>query len=321
MRYLILTVLLSVVQAGSPAPRQASNSCTSARAGDQRQTKKKNEPSNGSPSAINQNQSCGTDSGAKTNGNDNTEHSVAISNLPPVTINGPRRDWADWGTWLFAALLAVTSLLQVWLLRRTLIFARRQTHEIKRQRSYMRLQWKAMRDQIESADKQFLMSHRPWVTVFGKIENQDLVFNEREASIAISLVLKNGGTAPALNTVIVNQGLIFGPMPSTPAETRLAIDCGQRQSLFPINNETGALLLPNDTQPTDTTLRTQTPINDRQPQEVWFSLCIRYTDEKGIAHGTGLLWKFIHVNGSHEIQPYGTVRGRFMQIHVGNEAY
>jgi hypothetical protein len=144
MKYLILTMLLTVGQASSPVPRQTPDSATNASNGNQKDTNSPNGPTNQTPASIDK-------QAQTTNHNEPTEkqneadiqHSVVVREFPPVTINS-RRDWADWGAWFFTFLLAVTSALQVWLLCRTLIFARRQTHEIKRQRSYMRLQWVQM---------------------------------------------------------------------------------------------------------------------------------------------------------------------------------
>jgi len=138
MRYLILTVLLTVGQASSPIPRQTPYSSTSARTGDQHNTKKKNEPSNTSSSAINQNQSGSTNSDAAQNGSEDTDHPITVGKLPPVTITPAKRDWVDWGYWGFGGLLALTGILQIWLLFRTLRITTRQAEIAERQESQMR---------------------------------------------------------------------------------------------------------------------------------------------------------------------------------------
>lgn len=290
MRYLLLIVFLTVVQATAPVSRHIRNS-----------------PAN-RPSV----QETQTD----------TQHPVVVRELPPLTIN-TRRDWADWGTWLFTCLLAITSMLQVWLLCRTLVFARRQTHEIKRQRSYMRLQWKAMRDQINLAEKQFLLTNRPWVTVTGAIQNGDLFVDDRGlVSISISYSVKNGGAAPAIGTMVLNSELIIGPLPRSPLEARQTINCSKNPD-FILSSMVGVLVIPGDSFETkDYLVQTRILQDFTQPQEVWFTQCIRYTDELGELHGTGLLWRF-ESDGERafRIRKSSMLRGQFVRIGIGNESY
>ena len=142
MKLFILTMLLSIAQTSPPTPRQTPDSATSASQTSNNQASRKQQPTDSS--SITSKEQPPTTNGNRGDQTDkNTNNPIRIGELPPVTISS-RRDWADWGTWFFTLLLAVTSALQVWLLCRTLIFARRQTHEIKRQRSYMRLQWVQM---------------------------------------------------------------------------------------------------------------------------------------------------------------------------------
>ncbi len=151
------------------------------------------------------------------------------------------------------------------------------------------------------------------------------------AHISISYTLKNGGTAPAIGTFTIGSGLIVGPMPRTPEETRRIIDCGKvtrtpRPGGMPptidkFSGDVGVLILPGDTQEIKSTLHTpkgQTKVT--RPQEVWFPLCIRYKDDLGDYHGTGVLWKFV-ADGGNEIQGVESVEGSFKQIGIGNEAY
>jgi hypothetical protein len=93
------------------------------------------------------------------------EHSVSISKLPPVTMASPKRDWADWGIWVFTLLLAATSVLQIWLLRRTLTYVRRQAHEMRHQRHEMWRQRKAMMEQVEIANRSLVAQFRPTIVV------------------------------------------------------------------------------------------------------------------------------------------------------------
>jgi len=46
------------------------------------------------------------------------QNSISVSKLfPPLTVV-TKRDWADWGYWVFGGLLVIVGFLQVWLLRR-----------------------------------------------------------------------------------------------------------------------------------------------------------------------------------------------------------
>jgi hypothetical protein len=217
--------------------------------------------------------------------------------------------------------LAIVGIFQAVLLCKTLKFVGRQTHEMKRQRSVMHLQWKALKDQVEMAKNQFSISHRPWVTVSGEIETGLLIFEGTGAKVTVSFALKNGGTAPALETTNMNQGLIFGPLPRTPEETRKVISCDRGDAFLPAG--VGTLILPNETYKVHLPLEIpqgQIVANARS-QEVWFTICIRYKDEHGNNHGTGLLWRFVSDDGKRTIEPRGAVRGNFERIGIGNESY
>jgi hypothetical protein len=141
---LYLGVLMSVVQAGPPIPRQTPNGSAGTSKTDQKNANSKNRPAYQVPAAINESEQP-QEHDEPTEGQSQTDaqHPITIRELPPVTINS-RRDWADWGTWLFTFLLAVTGGFQVWLLCRTLAFSRRQTIEMQKQRNYMGLQWNQM---------------------------------------------------------------------------------------------------------------------------------------------------------------------------------
>jgi hypothetical protein len=59
--------------------------------------------------------------------------SVNIDKIPPVTVVPQKRDWADWGYWVFSALLVVVGGFQVWLLWRTLGAITEQANLMERQ--------------------------------------------------------------------------------------------------------------------------------------------------------------------------------------------
>lgn len=76
-----------------------------------------------------------------------TERSVGITRLPPVTLNPSKRDAADWGYWAFSGLLVVVGSLQVWLLFKTLSAIQRQGDQMEHQTNALRRQGVSMRRQ------------------------------------------------------------------------------------------------------------------------------------------------------------------------------
>lgn len=190
---------------------------------------------------------------------------------------------------------------------------------------------KAAADSVEAInrqagimERQFSISHRPWVTVSGGIKtNGPLVFDNSGAHVSISYLVRNGGIAPAIGTLTMMSALFVGPMPRTPDEARRAIGCGNNSAGLS-GNSIGVLILPNDAyEVSNFPLHTQQgqPVNYTEPQEVWFTICIRYTDELGNPHGTGLLWRFDSSGGERSILPKGAVQGQFTQIGFGNESF
>jgi hypothetical protein len=156
MKILALAVLLAVMQASPPVPGQTADSSDDASRSVQRQTQtdaKKELPAKSSPS-VNSEQPPSHDARGNGQGTENAEPSMSISKLPSVTIASPKRDWADWGVWVFTLLLAATSVLQIWLLSRTLRYVRRQTHEMRHQRHEMWRQRKAMQGQVAEMESQ-----------------------------------------------------------------------------------------------------------------------------------------------------------------------
>ena len=117
-------MLLTIVQAPPPVPRKAADDTARARADIQK---------NGD---YNQTNPSATPTSLKADGNgpaggqseeqhyDNAQHAIQISKLPPVSV---KRDWADWGGWLFSGLLAVTGVFQILLLQLTWKTIKRQT--------------------------------------------------------------------------------------------------------------------------------------------------------------------------------------------------
>jgi hypothetical protein len=143
-------VILAVMQTAPAVRRQTPDNPTRATANVQAQSKRSHAPLLPSPATneTNSNRPAESDSGEQ--GQKNAEHSVAISKLPAVALDAPKRDWADWGTWGFNLLLVAVGALQVVLLRWTLRVIRRQAKEMIRQRILMRKQWSEMAQQTAS---------------------------------------------------------------------------------------------------------------------------------------------------------------------------
>jgi hypothetical protein len=157
MKVLAFAVLLTVMQAARPVPQQAADSAAGASNPLQKDASDKKAQS-GTPVITAKPRPAESDQSDSSNNSDDgkqdTQHSIRINKLLPATIPSPKRDWADWGTWGFTFLLAITSGFQVWLLCRTLTFVRRQTHEMKRQRVTMGGQLKVMQGQLAAMERQ-----------------------------------------------------------------------------------------------------------------------------------------------------------------------
>ena len=154
MQYIVLAVILAVMQAFLPVPRQASDSSAGASKNVQNQPGSEQADPKHSPAPVNADQPQGHDANTDKKTKENGQQSVKITEPITVDVVRPQTTWTDRGVWFFNLCLAVTSALQVWLLCRTLAFIRRQTHEMKRQRITMREQLKAMQGQLVQAGKQ-----------------------------------------------------------------------------------------------------------------------------------------------------------------------
>jgi hypothetical protein len=133
MKYVVLSILLALVQTLPPVPRQAANNSAGTSCRIQSQISPNKTPPAQSPPPVNANAAPSHDANRSEQGTDNSQHSISVSKLPPVTVVTTKRDWADWGYWVFSGLLVVVGGLQVWLLRRTLGAIQRQADLMERQ--------------------------------------------------------------------------------------------------------------------------------------------------------------------------------------------
>jgi hypothetical protein len=154
MKLLALTVLLAVMQAAPPVPRQTANNPTGAAANVQSKSTADQAQPAPSPASLKADSNGPTNADSGEQHHENAEHPVSVTKLPPVTLNPSKRDAADWGYWAFSLLLVAVGFLQVWLLYHTLVAIRRQAHEMRRQRHEMRRQRLVMSSQFETMKAQ-----------------------------------------------------------------------------------------------------------------------------------------------------------------------
>jgi len=135
MKIFILAVCLTIVQAAPPIPRKTANNPAGARGDTQSQAKEKNKPAD-APLPVDQNQSQAADGNRGNQAGKNADNPVKISELPPVTVLPAKRNWADWGYWVFSFLLVIVGALQVWLLSLQLGTINRQADIADQQRTH-----------------------------------------------------------------------------------------------------------------------------------------------------------------------------------------
>lgn len=143
-----------------------------------------------------------------------------------MTINGPTRDWADWGTWAFNGLLFVVGALQVVLLCWTLRVIRRQAKEMIRQRILMRKQWAEMSQQTISlkeyveATKEAVKAAQ--VSAQAAKDNVELIIDKDRARIQVrptGLVITSRGSLEIDNDKVIFEWYNFGATQAFPLKS------------------------------------------------------------------------------------------------------
>jgi hypothetical protein len=128
---LIFAVLLAVMQTTPPVPRQTPDSTTSTSGKVQKQSKSNKTAAAQTPPIVKTDATPTTTGNDGKQGQDNKEHSISIGKLPTVTVDPPKRDWVDWGIWLFNGLLVVVGFLQYRILRRQAVLMGNHATELK----------------------------------------------------------------------------------------------------------------------------------------------------------------------------------------------
>lgn len=131
MKPLVLAVFLAIMQAAPPVPGKTPNSSASAGEEVKNEGSAKQQPTAQSLTTVNNPVKPQSAKGDGTQqAKENTDHTVAISKLPPVSIT---RSWPDWGLWVFNGLLVLVGAFQVGLLLGTLRAIKRQADNMDRQ--------------------------------------------------------------------------------------------------------------------------------------------------------------------------------------------
>jgi hypothetical protein len=160
-----LAVLLTIMQTSPPVPRKAADNSAQTTA----EVRTKSQPGQAYSAPAPTSAKADGNRPAKSNSDEqhaeDTQHTVGISKLPPVSV---MKDWADWGIWVFSALLVVVGGLQVWLLWGTLGAIRRQAEQMERQTERLSESISVARDGAKAAllnAQAVINSERPWMLI------------------------------------------------------------------------------------------------------------------------------------------------------------
>src|ERR1700675_4059131 len=133
MKCVIFAVILLGMQTSTTPPQKAADSAAHVRQRSKNQSNPNHSPAPHTGVGVVENPTQQIEDKSSGTGAGNTERGVEVTHLPPVTVNPPKRDLADWGYWAFSGLLVVVGILQVVLLCWTLRAARQQASEMHRQ--------------------------------------------------------------------------------------------------------------------------------------------------------------------------------------------
>ena len=117
----LFAVLFLTTQTPVPIPRQSVGSATSTRAAVENEAKKNNAPTAPPMPVIDPASSPGEENHRGEQRDDNQPQSVAIRELPPVSVT---KDLSDWGLWVFSLLLVVVGSAQALYVAKTLSASR-----------------------------------------------------------------------------------------------------------------------------------------------------------------------------------------------------
>ena len=132
-------------------------------------------------------------------GRSDARNPTRIAELPPVSV---RRDWADWGVWIFSGLLVVVGFLQVWLLFGTLGAIKRQADLMEKQTGILEksvVVAEASADAAYTSAQVAMGTAIPTLVVdeFGLADMGAASLEAKLQSPKIRIVVKNYGQTPA----------------------------------------------------------------------------------------------------------------------------
>jgi hypothetical protein len=188
----MLAVLLTIIQAPSPVPRKTADSTTGAR------QHVKNQPTHNKPPAPASSPAINADAPGSDKTQDdgiraeNTEQPIRVTELPPVSVRPAKRDWADWGYWVFSGLLVVVGGLQIWLLFRTLRAVQLQADIYERQRVQMVKAGEQTDELLQTMRDTAMREQRAYVC----ISSAQIAFVQERAP-EVQIRIRNYGKTPA----------------------------------------------------------------------------------------------------------------------------
>jgi hypothetical protein len=118
MKLLYFAALLAVLQTAPPITRQAADRSASASDKIEKELLRTQAPAVNSPPGVNTATAPSYEDERNQQRTEDTDESLAISKLPPVTVNPTKRDWVDRGIWAFNGLLVFVGFLQWCVLRK-----------------------------------------------------------------------------------------------------------------------------------------------------------------------------------------------------------
>lgn len=147
---------------------------------------------------------------------DDAERPLTVSKLPPVTIIPAKRDWVDWGYWAFTGLLALTGILQIWVLWRTLKITTRQAEIARNQETQM----KQAGEQTERIIAQMKETTQKELRAYVGVSKIFLSLTDPTLPVG-SVEIRNFGQTPAYKVrqwvgIAPNTFPLSGPLPENP---------------------------------------------------------------------------------------------------------
>jgi hypothetical protein len=324
MKFILLAVLLTVVQTPPPVPGRAPDSTASTTKKVQKQPNS-DQPNPGDPLTPDVSQAAPNENPHRADeATKNKLDAVRIGDLPAVTVNG-KRDFFDWGSWLFNFFLVVVGGLQALLLCLTLRLIRHQATEMTRQRVLMGGQLKEMQsqlrqmkiasDQTDRLINQGRETNRPWLlipmgTEFSEIGDPLLPDVGDKRPCHVSVPIKNFGQIPA-RIVSLKVQLYLGDSKYFSPKWKPYDDEGSVREDYTVAQ--------TSVQPIQSFLEPNglISINDRRAVleaklSLWLCGFIRYRDASDLKE-TGPLYEtricYVWINNTNRPQPLWIVRG------------